>query len=64
MLRIPLLLAALTAIALAVPSQASAGAYVPGEVLVRYKDGTSGTVKQKVEAATGTEAEATVPGGS
>ncbi len=64
MLRIPLLLAALTAIALSVASQATASSYVPGEVLVKYKDGTGPSVRQKVEAATGTEAENAVPGGS
>ena len=62
--RVALLSAALAAIALAVPSQAGAAAYVPGEVLVKYKDGTSGTVKQNVEAATGTDREGAVPGGS
>ena len=62
--RIPFLLAALAAIVLAVPSQAGAAAYVPGEVLVKYKDGTTRTVKQKVEAGTGTDATATVPGGT
>ncbi len=62
--RIPLLTAALAAIALVVPSQAGASAYVPGEVLVKYKDGTTGTVKQKVEAGAGTDVEARIPGGS
>ena len=61
--RVPLL-AALAALALAVPSQAGAAAYVPGEVLVKYKDGTTGTVEQKVEASTGTDREAAIPGGS
>ena len=62
--RVPLLSAALAAFALAVPSQAGAAAYVPGEVLVKYKDGTTGTVEQKVEASTGTDREAAIPGGS
>ena len=62
--RIPLFLAALTAIALTAPSQAAAGGYVPGEVIVKYKDGTTGRVQQKVEAVTGTDTERAVPGGS
>ena len=62
--RVPLLSAALAAIALAVPSQAGAAPFVPGEVLVKYKDGTTKTVKQKVEAGTGTDTEAAVPGGA
>ena len=62
--RIPLLMAALAAITLAAPSQAGASAYVPGEVLVKYKDGTTGTVRQKVEARAGTDVEGRIPGGS
>ncbi len=62
--RTTLLSAALAAIALAVPSQAGAAAYVPGEVLVKYKDGTTGSVKQRVEAGSGTDVEGGVPGGS
>ena len=62
--RVPLLSAALAAIALAVPSQAGAAAYVPGEVLVKYRDGTERTVKQAVAAGTGADVEAGVPGGS
>ena len=59
-----LLSAALAAIALAVPPQAGAAKFVPGEVLVKYKDGTTGTVKQKVARASGADIEAGVPGGS
>jgi serine protease len=62
--RIPFLTAALAAIALAVPSLAMAGDYVPGQVIVKYKDGTSATVQDKVEASTGTEGKHGVPGGS
>ena len=57
-------MAALTAIALVAPSQAAASAYVPGEVIVKYKDGTTGSAEQKVEAATGTDTERAIPGGS
>lgn len=62
--RVPLLSAALTAIALAVPSQAGAAEYVRDEVIVKYRDGTTRAVKQKVEAGTGTDLERGVPGGS
>lgn len=62
--RTPLLMAAVAAAALALPSSAGASGYVPGEVIVRYKDGTTGKAKQKVEAKTGTETEQSVPGGS
>ena len=62
--RIPLLVAAVAAIALSLPSPAGASGYVPGEVIVRYKDGTTGRAEQKVEASTGTETEQAVPGGS
>src|SRR4051812_43195188 len=62
--RIPLLTAALAATALAVPSSAGASDYVPGEVIVKYKDGTTAQVQDKVEAVTGTEAARSVPGGS
>jgi serine protease len=62
--RIPFLMAAVAAIALAAPPFAKADGYVPGEVIVRYKDGTTGKVQEKVEDVTGTETEAAVPGGS
>lgn len=62
--RIPLLSAALTAIALAVPSQAGAAAYVPGQVIVKYRDGTSAAAEQRLEERSGTSAEAVVPGGA
>lgn len=62
--RTPLLTAALTALVIATPSQAVAAPYSPGEVIVKYKDGTTGAVKQDVEAGAGTDAERAVPGGS
>ena len=62
--RIPFLMAAVAAISLAAPSLAAAGGYVPGEVIVRYKDGTTGKIQQKVQSKTGTDAEQPVPGGS
>jgi len=62
--RIPLLTAAMAATALILPSLAGASGYVPGEVIVRYKDGTAGRVQEKVEDVTGTQTERPVPGGS
>ena len=62
--RLLLLIAALTATALVVPASAGASDYVPGEVIVRYKDGTTAKVQDKVEAVTGTETQRPVPGGS
>ena len=61
MLRNSLLTAVLGAIALAAPVTATAAQYVPGEVIVGYKDGTTATVKQKVTKTTGTKATAPVP---
>ena len=57
-----LLLAALAALALGAVPTAVAAPYVPGEVIVNYRDGTSGTVKAQVERETGT-ATAAVAGG-
>jgi serine protease len=53
---LPVALLAVTA--LAVPASAAADGYVPGEVIVKYKPGAA------VEKPRGTEAEASLPGGS
>jgi serine protease len=55
-------IAALVLLALAGP--AAAAEYVPGEVIVRYEDGTSASVESALERATGTKPEQTLPGGS
>jgi serine protease len=47
---------------LAAPAEAAD--YVPGEVIVRYEDGTSRTVEAAVEQTTGTGTQAVLPGGS
>jgi serine protease len=52
------LVALLALTALAVPASAAADGYVPGEVIVKYKPGAA------VEKPRGTEAEASLPGGS
>ena len=57
MLRTPLLLAALSATVLASAPAAGAATYAPGEVIVRYRDGTSGVVQRQVERVTGTDTE-------
>ncbi len=59
-----LLLAALAAAALFSASTAGAATYVPGEVIVKYRDGTSGVVQRDVEQATGTETLLEAPGGT
>ena len=59
-----LLLAALAAAALLSASAAGAAIYVPGEVIVKYRDGTSGVIQQDVEQATGTETLLEAPGGT
>ena len=59
-----LLLAAIAASALAAAPAAVAAPYVPGEVIVNYRDGTSGTVKEQVETEAGTETAAVAVGDS
>jgi serine protease len=49
---------------LALPWTAEAAEYVPGGVIVGYKDGTTATVQSKVESTTGTDAKQLLPGGS
>jgi serine protease len=56
--------AALALIVLAAAPAASAADYVPGQVIVKYKDGTTGTVRAGVERYSGTEQRRTLPGGS
>ncbi|MEK6229346.1 MAG: S8 family serine peptidase [Actinomycetota bacterium] len=54
MRRALLLLAALAAVALSAAPAAAQTSYVPGEVIVRYEEGTSGGAATAVEAASGT----------
>ena len=60
----PLLLALLAVTPLAVPAEAVASDYVPGEVIVRYEDDTSPTAQAAVERVTGTDSEQAIAGGS
>ncbi len=65
MLRPFLLTAALAVLGLAAAGPAAAAAgYVPGEVLVKYKDGTTAAARSEVQAAAGALTGGTVPGGS
>jgi serine protease len=58
-----LLPAALALILVAAPT-AGAAEYVPGEVIVKYRDGTTGAVQANVEEAAGTEQQEELAGGS
>jgi serine protease len=60
-----LLLLPIAVLALA-PSAGTAVAadYVPGEVIVRYQDGTTDAVQTALERTTGTDAQQSLPGGS
>ena len=62
--RILLPLAALAAAALLSASTAGAATYVPGEVIVKYRDGTSGVVQQDVVQSAGTQTALEAPGGT
>src|SRR3954469_13220284 len=59
-----LLPATLALVLLAAPGGAAAAAYVPGQVLVKYKDGTVGAARAATEADTATEPAGSIPGGS
>jgi serine protease len=58
------LLPAALALTLIVAAPAAAGEYVPGEVIVKYRDGTTETVEAQVEEATGAEEEQSLAGGA
>lgn len=62
--RTPLLLAALAAAVLASVPAATASTYVPGEVIVKYRDGTSGVAQQRVEDRAGAKTELEAPHGA
>jgi len=49
---------------LIVPASAGATDYVPGEVIVKYRDGTTATTEATVEQESGIAAEQPLPGGS
>jgi serine protease len=59
-----LLPAALALMAAAAPAPAVAAEYVPDEVIVHYRDGTTGVAQARVEDEAGADAERVIPGGS
>jgi serine protease len=59
-----LILIVLALAALALPASASAGGYVPDEVIVHYEDGTTTGAAAAVRAGAGTAAEQPLPGDS
>jgi serine protease len=64
MSRLPLVLLLLAVASPALPATAAASDYVPGEVIVRYEDGTTATAEASLEQETGTETEEAIAGGS
>ena len=61
-IRLPLLLALLALSCLAAP--AGAAEYVPGEVIVKYRDGTSRAIEAGAERRAGARTDAVLPGGA
>src|SRR3982750_3850573 len=59
-----LLPAALSLALLAAPAGAAAASYVPGEVLVKYKDGTTVAEQAAVQAGASARPADAIPGGS
>jgi serine protease len=59
-----LLSAVLVLTLLAVPAAAHAGEFVPGQVIVKYRGGTTAPKQASVEQLTGTASVRTLPGGS
>jgi serine protease len=58
------LLIPLAALALLLAPTAEAADYVPGEVIVKYRDGTPAALESTVEHVTGTDTAQQLPGGS
>jgi serine protease len=59
-----ILVAALALAFLAAPSGAAAADYVPGRLIVKYREGTPRTDQSVVQRTVGVQAERTLPGGS
>ncbi len=60
----PLILLILALVALALPAGASASEYVPGEVIVHYRDGTTAVAAGATERLTDTASHQNLPGAS
>lgn len=58
------LLAVLVAACLAAPAGASVGDYVPGTVIVKYRDGIARTTEATIERGAGTRTARVLPGGA
>jgi serine protease len=56
--------AALALMVFGAPATAAAASYVPGQVLVKYKDGTTAAEQASTQAEAGAEASGAIPGGS
>jgi serine protease len=56
--------AALVLIALALPATAAASAWVPGQVIVKYRAGTDPSTERQVESLSGPDTVRALPGGS
>jgi serine protease len=56
--------AALALVLLAAPGVADAAEYIPGQVIVKYRDGTTAPEQTGLEQETGTRPEQALPGGS
>jgi serine protease len=63
-LRLPLTAILALAALYAAPPSALAAEYAPGEVIVKYEDGTDRAARAAVQAASGTEHEVDLPGGA
>ncbi len=64
-MRIRLILAAALALALlAAPSGAAASQYLPGRLIVKYRNGTDRHVQARVQRIAGVQSEGSLPGGS
>src|SRR4051794_24129873 len=59
-----LLPAFLALLLLALPVSAGAAEYVPGQVIVKYRDGTAPVERSNLQRAAGTAVERKLPGGS
>src|SRR5215207_3999432 len=59
-----ILVAALALVPVAAPSGAAAADYVPGSLIVKYRQGTAPRVQSQVERIAGVETERALPGGS
>jgi serine protease len=60
----PILVAALALASLAAPTGAAAASYVPGSLIVKYRQGTAPNVQTTVQRIVGVQTQRALPGGS